>query len=95
MKGVLGGEYKNEEIFTGLVEVMVKVKDKEKHDIGLQGFKYAPGVKEFAHILSIHYSQYTSIQGNQTCPCPSYSTESSVSHNFSKYRYVTNENRII
>ena len=45
---------KKEEIFTGLVEAMVMVKDKEKRDIGLQGFKYAPGVKEFAHILSIH-----------------------------------------
>lgn len=33
---------------------MVMVKDKEKRDVGLQGFKYAPGVKEFAHILSIH-----------------------------------------
>ena len=33
---------------------MVMKKEKEKHGAGLQGFKYAPGLKEFAHIINIH-----------------------------------------
>ena len=53
-KGVLSGEYKNDQIFTGLVEAMVTSKEKEKKGVGLQGFKYAPGLQEFAQIISIH-----------------------------------------
>jgi hypothetical protein len=52
--GVINGEYKDESIFTGLVQAMVTYKDKDKRGVGLQGFKYAPGVAEFAHIISIH-----------------------------------------
>lgn len=33
---------------------MVKRVDKKKRGVGFQGFKYAPGVVEFAHIVSIH-----------------------------------------
>jgi hypothetical protein len=33
---------------------MVKRVDKQKRGVGFQGFKYAPGVVEFAHIVSIH-----------------------------------------
>ena len=53
-KGVISGEFKSEYIFTGLVEAMVSKKDKERRGIGLQGFKYAPGLTEFAHIINIH-----------------------------------------
>ena len=53
-KGVLSGEYKNDQVFTGLVEAMVTSKEKEKKGVGLQGFKYAPGLQEFAQIINIH-----------------------------------------
>jgi hypothetical protein len=33
---------------------MVMKKNKEKRGTGLQGFKYAPGLKEFTHIINIH-----------------------------------------
>jgi hypothetical protein len=56
-KGVISGEFKSEYIFIGLVEAMVSKKDKEPHGIGLQGFKYAPGLTEFAHIINIHSPQ--------------------------------------
>ena len=33
---------------------MVSRKDKERRGVGLQGFKYTPGLTEFAHIINIH-----------------------------------------
>jgi len=33
---------------------MVTFKDGEKRGVGMQGFQYAPGVKELAHIVNIH-----------------------------------------
>jgi hypothetical protein len=51
---VLSGQFKDESIFTGLVEAMVSAKDREIRGVGFQNFKYAPDVKEFAQIVSIH-----------------------------------------
>jgi hypothetical protein len=33
---------------------MVAKKDKAERGVGLQGFKYAPSLTEFAHIINIH-----------------------------------------
>jgi hypothetical protein len=52
--GVISGEFKSEYIFTGLVEAMVSKKDKKQCGVGLQGFKYAPSLTEFTHIINIH-----------------------------------------
>lgn len=42
---------------------MVTSKDKEKRGVGMQGFKYAPGLAEFGHIINIHSARaYRSIQ---------------------------------
>ncbi|KAJ2912563.1 hypothetical protein MD484_g7863, partial [Candolleomyces efflorescens] len=51
--GVSKGNYQDDAIFTSLVDAMVKKKDKEERNVGMQGFQYAPDMKEFAHILSL------------------------------------------
>jgi hypothetical protein len=33
---------------------MVSKDDKKEHGVGMQGFHYAPGLTEFAHIIHIH-----------------------------------------
>jgi hypothetical protein len=33
---------------------MVSKQDKKQRGVGLQGFKYAPGLTEFAHIINTH-----------------------------------------
>jgi hypothetical protein len=33
---------------------MVSKHDKEERGVGMQGFHYAPGLTEFAHIINIH-----------------------------------------
>ncbi|THH16946.1 hypothetical protein EW146_g3772 [Bondarzewia mesenterica] len=40
--------------FVDLVKTMVLKKDKKLCGVGMQGFKYAPDVLEFAHIISVH-----------------------------------------
>jgi hypothetical protein len=51
---VIAGDFQDETIFTGLVQAMVTYKDREKHGASMRGFKYAPNVTEFAHIINIH-----------------------------------------
>ncbi|THH18184.1 hypothetical protein EW146_g2755 [Bondarzewia mesenterica] len=53
-KGVVEGQFDNESVFVDLVKTMVLKKDKELRGVGMQGFKYAPDVLEFAHIISVH-----------------------------------------
>jgi hypothetical protein len=33
---------------------MVSKQDRDKRGVGMQGFYYAPGLTEFAHIINIH-----------------------------------------
>lgn len=38
-------------MFIGLIEAIVRRKDQESRGVGLQNFKYAPGVMEFAFLV--------------------------------------------
>ncbi|KAH6871091.1 hypothetical protein BKA70DRAFT_1489938 [Coprinopsis sp. MPI-PUGE-AT-0042] len=51
-KGVCEGDYKDDGLFVSLVNTMVQKKDKEKRGVGLQGFRYAPDIKELSEILA-------------------------------------------
>jgi hypothetical protein len=53
---VIEGKFQDKEVFTGLVEAMVTCVDKNARGVGTQGFRYSPGVKEFAHILQTYGS---------------------------------------
>ncbi|KAF7973318.1 hypothetical protein HWV62_15563 [Athelia sp. TMB] len=54
-KNVLDGHYKDgaEEVFVQLVEAMVTKQDKIERGVGLQNFKYGPGLKELSHLIQI------------------------------------------
>lgn len=51
---MLAGKYKDLDVFTGLVEVMVSKLDREERGVGLQNFHYPPAYDEFIHIINIH-----------------------------------------
>ena len=51
--GVLDGKYQKHEVFTGLVDAMVRARDREEWGVGLQNFEYTPALDEFAHICAI------------------------------------------
>jgi len=51
--GVLDGKYQKHEIFTGLVDAMVRARDREERGVGLQNFEYTPALDKFAHICAI------------------------------------------
>ena len=51
--GVLDGKYQKHEVFTGLVDAMVRARDREERGVGLQNFEYTPALDEFAHICAI------------------------------------------
>lgn len=56
-KNVINGDYKEgtaEDVFVQLVEAMVTQSDKKKRGVGLQGFRYAPGLKELSHLIHTH-----------------------------------------
>jgi hypothetical protein len=50
---------------------MVAKQDKEERGVGLQGFRYAPGLTEFAHIINIHSPRaYQAIRNILPLPTP-------------------------
>lgn len=62
-KGVLSGEYRGDDLFGTLLQAVVVKRDKEQRGVGMQNFKYAPDLVEFAHIVQTHSSQaYKSLQ---------------------------------
>lgn len=79
-RGVIEGKFQDKKVFTGLVEAMVTRVDKDERGVGLQGFKYAPGVVEFAHILQTYGSSgYNAAKKN---PATTYWALTSVSSIF-------------
>ncbi|ETW79465.1 hypothetical protein HETIRDRAFT_306089, partial [Heterobasidion irregulare TC 32-1] len=54
-----------------LVSAMVQKKDRELRSIGMQGFRYAPDVVQFAHIINIHSPRaYQAIRHSLPLPDP-------------------------
>lgn len=51
---MIDGAFDNDSVFVDLVSTMVQKKDKEMRGVGMQGFKYAPDIIQFANIISIH-----------------------------------------
>ena len=54
--GVLDGKY-DENIFTGLIEIMMMKQDQEERGVGMQNFKYPPTWDEICNILRIQSPQ--------------------------------------
>ena len=53
-KGVVSGKYKGDDMFGLLLQAVVIKKEKEARGVGMQNFKYAPDLVEFAHIIHTH-----------------------------------------
>ncbi|KAH7906400.1 hypothetical protein BJ138DRAFT_1016289 [Hygrophoropsis aurantiaca] len=51
--GVLEGKYKDNTVFTGLVEATVLAQERSERGVGLQNFEYTPCFEEFAHMCAI------------------------------------------
>ncbi|KAG6848152.1 hypothetical protein H0H93_002909 [Arthromyces matolae] len=52
-QGILDGKYDNQ-IFEGLIEVMVTKHDREQRGVGMQNFRYSPAWDELCNIIRIH-----------------------------------------
>jgi hypothetical protein len=62
-QGVMSGKYKEDDLFGSLMQAVVLRRDKEERGIGMQGFKYAPNLVEWAHIVFTHSPRaYKSVQ---------------------------------
>ena len=53
-KGVASGKYKGDDMFGLLLQAVVIKREKEVRNVGMQNFKYAPDLVEFAHIIHSH-----------------------------------------
>lgn len=52
---MIDGKYDDgaDDIFVQLVEAMVTKQDKKERGVGMQNFKYGPGLQELSHIIHI------------------------------------------
>ena len=53
-KGVVSGKYKGDDMFGLLLQAVVIKREKEARGVGMQNFKYAPDLVEFAHVIHAH-----------------------------------------
>ncbi|KAF8814342.1 hypothetical protein BYT27DRAFT_7250098 [Phlegmacium glaucopus] len=53
-KGVASGKYKGDDMFGLLLQAVVVKREKEARNIGMQNFKYAHDLVEFAHVIHTH-----------------------------------------
>ena len=50
--GVLRGDYKDREVFTGLIKAVVDAQDQMARGVGTQNFSYTPDVVQFSHFCA-------------------------------------------
>ena len=71
VRGVLSGEYKGDDLFASILQAMVLKRDKEERGVGMQNFKHAPDLVEFAHIIHTHSPKaYDFLKGHLPLPDP-------------------------
>ncbi|KAF8877790.1 hypothetical protein BD779DRAFT_1448231 [Infundibulicybe gibba] len=70
-KGVISGKYQGNDLFGTLLQAVVVKRDKEQRGVGIQNFKYAPELIEFAHIVHTHSPRaYETIKEFLPVPSP-------------------------
>jgi hypothetical protein len=68
-RGVLAGKYKGDDLFASVLQAIVLKRDRQERGAGMQNFKYAPDLVEFAHIIHTHSPKaYEFLRGHLPLP---------------------------